>query len=89
MRTTEELSVVCEQKHVPPAAICDKGWRCLKVEGPLDLALTGVLAALTVPLAHAGIAVFALSTYDTDYVLVKAGDLDRAIRVLRDAGFEI
>jgi len=88
-RTSEELSVVCEQRHVPPAAFCDKDWRCLKVKGPLDLSLTGVMASLTAPLAQAGIAVLAISTYDTDYLLVKERDLDAAIRALHDAGFEI
>lgn len=88
-RSSEELSVVCEQKHVPPAAICDRDWRCLKVSGPLNLSLVGIMASLTAPLAQTGIAILAISTYDTDYLLVKERDLDAAVRALRDAGFEI
>jgi len=53
-RTPEELSVVCEQRLVPASARCERDWRCLKVEGPLDLSLTGVLASLAAPLAQAG-----------------------------------
>jgi len=88
-RTPEELSIVCEQRPVPASAQCEPGWRCLKVEGPLDLSLTGILASLTVPLAQAGIAIFALSTFDTDYLLVKDKNLEEAARVLRQAGHRI
>ncbi len=83
-RTAEELSVVCLQANVPEGVQQDGGWRCLKVEGPLDLSLTGVLASLAMPLAHEGIGVFAISTYDTDYVLVKREDLEKAAKVLRE-----
>jgi hypothetical protein len=85
-RTPEELSVVCPQAHVPEAVKQDAGWRCLKVEGPLDLSATGVLASLTNPLAQEGLSVFAVSTYDTDYLLVKALQLERAVKVLRGNG---
>lgn len=88
-RTADELSIVCRQSAVPPAAVCDRDWRCLKVEGPLDLASTGILAALATPLARAGISLFALSTYDTDYLLVKKQDLEKTIRVLTQAGIGI
>ncbi len=88
-RTRDELSVVCAQESVPDGAQCDKDWRCLRVEGKLDLALTGILASLLAPLADAGIAIFAISTYDTDYVMVKEEHLERAVRVLVDAGYEI
>ena len=71
-RTDEELSVVCEQHLVPADVVCQRDWCCLKVTGPLDFALTGILARLTAPLADAGIPIFAISTYDTDYLLVKA-----------------
>jgi hypothetical protein len=85
-RTSEELSIVCAEQNVPPSVRCEKGWRCLKVAGPLDLSLIGILAALAVPLAEARIALFAVSTYDTDYLLVKEADVERAVEVLRRAG---
>jgi hypothetical protein len=88
-RTRDELSIVCRAAEVPDDVQREAGWRCLKVRGPLDFGLTGVLAALTVPLATAGIPVFALSTFDTDYLLVRAEDLLRAMDVLRAAGHDI
>ncbi|WP_343714309.1 ACT domain-containing protein [Inquilinus sp.] len=82
-RTGDELSVVCPEARVPADAQAERGWRGLKVEGPLDFALTGILARLAAPLAEAGISIFAISTFDTDYLLVRAGDLDAAIAVLQ------
>lgn len=88
-RTGEELSVVCEQHLVPAAVTCQRDWRCLQVAGPLDFALTGILARLAAPLADAGIPVFAISTYDTDYLLVQAGQLAAAVDALRAAGHAV
>lgn len=88
-RTSEELSVVCPQSQVPEDVTQDAGWRCLKVEGPLDLSGTGVLASLTAPLAQERISIFAVSTYDTDYLLVKQRDLEKAVRVLSQNGYQI
>lgn len=88
-RTRDELSVVCRGDAVPRGVRCEAGWRCLRVAGPLDFALTGILAALTAPLAAAGIPVFAVSTYDTDYVMMKADHLDRAVQALRAAGHRV
>jgi hypothetical protein len=88
-RTRDELSIVCRAAAVPEGVRAEVGWRCLKVQGPLDFGLTGILAALTAPLAAAGIAIFAVSTFDTDYLLVKAENLDRAIDVLRGAGHHV
>ena len=85
-RTPDELSIVCLQDQVPDGIHADQGWRGLRVQGPLDFALTGILASLATPLAQAGISIFALSTFDTDYVLVKAVDLDHAVQVLRRQG---
>ncbi len=85
-RTADELSVVCLQSAVPQGVTREGGWRCLKAQGPLDFGLTGILASLTAPLAEAGISVFAISTYDTDYLMVKAADLERAVAVLYQAG---
>ena len=84
-RTSDELSIVCAEERVPDTVQAERGWRALKVLGPLDFALTGILAGLAAPLAEAGISLFALSTYDTDYVLVRAADLERALAVLRQS----
>lgn len=88
-RTRDELSIVCRADAVPEGTKCEAGWRCLKVKGPLDFGLTGILAAITAPLAAAGIPVFAVCTYDTDYVMVKAERLESAVDVLRRAGHRI
>jgi hypothetical protein len=82
-RTADELSIVCEDVFVPQGyQKIEAGWRALKVEGPLNFSLTGILAALATPLAEAKISIFAISTYDTDYVLVKEENLIKAIEVL-------
>jgi len=85
-RTPAELSLVLPERDVPPGARAEPGWRALEVEGPLDFALTGILARLTAPLAAARVSVFALATYDTDYVLVPATRLAAAIAALEGAG---
>jgi hypothetical protein len=85
-RTAEELSLVCPTAAVPPGIQVEPGWTVLKLHGPLAFNQTGVLAAIALPLAAAGIAIFAVSTFDTDYVLVKTTGLDSAIRVLTAAG---
>lgn len=88
-RTEEEVSIVCPEEAVPVGIRCRPGWRALKVAGPLAFDLTGVLAALAAPLARAGISIFALSTFDTDYVLIQAPDLHRAIETLNRAGHRV
>jgi hypothetical protein len=85
-RTGSELSVVCREEGVPAGVTAERGWRCLRVAGELDFALVGVLAALTAPLAEAGVSVFAVSTYQTDYLLVRAEQWERALAALRDRG---
>ena len=87
--TDDELSLVCEEAHVPGNVRCQRGWRMFKLQGPFDFALTGILKAVLDPLAAAGVGIFALSTYDTDYVLVQAPQLDEAVSALRDAGHRI
>ncbi len=87
--TPDELSIVCAAEYVPPGVKANRGWRALKVEGPLDFALTGVLASIADPLAQAGISIFAISTFNTDYVLVKEPALQSAYEVLRRAGHEM
>ena len=88
-RTADELSVVCRQDAVPEGITCEQGWRCLRVAGTMPFSVIGVLASLTAPLVEAGISVFAISTFDTDYLLVKAEDLNRAVDVLRRRGHTI
>lgn len=88
-RTDDELSIVCAEAGVPGEVNADRGWRCLKVAGPLDLALTGILASLANPLAEAKINIFAVSTFDTDYLLVKRENLDRAADVLTRSGHRV
>ena len=88
-RTDDELSIVCPQRDVPTGIQCERDWRGMKVEGPLDFALTGILAALAAPLAQAGISIFAISTFDTDYVLVKEANLGHAVTVLSQAGHQV
>ncbi len=85
-RTDDELSVVSPSMDVPTGATVETGWRCLRVEGPLPFEMTGVLAALSAPLAEAEIPIFVVSTYDTDYLLVKATDLEKTCTTLRDEG---
>ena len=88
-RTAEELSVVCGEAGVPEDVRCERGWRAFKVAGPLDFALVGVLARLATPLAAAGVSVFAVGTFDTDYVLVKEECLERAVSALTAAGHHV
>ena len=88
-RTPDEISVVCPEETVPDEVVRESGWRALVVEGPLDFSLIGVLASILRPLANSGISVVTISTYDTDYVLVKEDQLDPAIAALRDNGHEI
>ncbi len=85
-RTTEELSIVCKQADISKATKCEKDWRCLKVEGTLDFSLTGILVSLAAPLADARISIFAVSTFDTDYLLVKENHLENAVKVLSADG---
>jgi hypothetical protein len=85
VRTEEELSIVCPEGHPPADIETNAGWRALKVRGPLGFEETGVLAGLAAPLAEAGISVFAISTFNTDYLLLRKADLTKAIRVLSPA----
>ena len=88
-RTPDEVSVICEAAHAPAGAAINTPWRCLRVAGPVDLALTGILASLVNPLAEARVNIFAFSTFDTDYVLVPAVRLTEALAALAAAGHRI
>jgi len=88
-RTNTELSVVCAENDVPAEVPCERGFRIFEVAGPLDFALTGVLAGIAAPLARVGVSIFAISTFDTDYVLVKEHDLVKAMEALRRAGHAV
>ena len=84
-----ELSIVCEESQVPKDVKSERGWRGLMVEGPLDFKLTGILLKIAQPLAQAGISIFAISTFDTDYVLVKDESLSEAKKALAACGHRI
>ena len=79
-RSEHELSITCLAKNVPPGTICDMGWRALAVEGPLAFSQTGILVSIIEPLASAEISIFTISTYDTDYILVK--NVEAALEIL-------
>ena len=87
--TAHELTVVCPADAVPADVRHEGPFRGLAVRGPLDFALTGILAALAQPLADAGISIFALSTFDTDVLLVRAADLAGAATALEAAGHRV
>jgi hypothetical protein len=88
-RTVEELSVVCPQHNLPGETDAERDWRIIKIEAILDFSLVGILAALASVLAGAGISIFAVSTYNTDYLLVKEAALEKAVRVLEEAGYRL
>ncbi len=88
-RTPQELSITTDQRLVPPGVKCERGYRAFRVQGPLPLNLIGILASLAVPLAEARISIFAISTYETDYVLVKERDLEQAVAALERAGHTV
>ncbi len=85
-RTQDEVSVVAPEAVDVGAVEREPGWSCLQLEGPLDLGMVGVLAGILRVLADAGVSIFSVSTFDTDYVLLKSVDLARALAALRAAG---
>ena len=87
--TPEEISLVCPAEIVVPAQKTEPGWSCLKLQGPLDFELTGIIANLSGTLADAGISIFAISTFDTDYLLVKTPDLQETRNALARKGYII
>jgi uncharacterized protein len=87
VKTEEELSIVCRNSLTLSSERCDQDWSCIKVSGPLELNTTGILAKLSKMLAEERISIFAISTYDTDYILIKADKATEAVAVLKDVGY--
>lgn len=86
--TDEENSLVCPSERVPGNILVrEDGWRCLRIAGTLDFSLVGILARIAQNLAEAGIPIFAVSTYNTDYILLKAEKLQDAVKALSAAGY--
>jgi uncharacterized protein len=88
-RTADELSIVCAAHQVPSDVKHEPGWSCFKLEGPFPFTMTGVLSSFLRPLAEAGIPILAISTFDTDYVLVKETTLEVAMKALHSAGHSL
>jgi len=88
-RSDSELSIVCPQDDVPTDASAERGWCALEVAGPLDFSLTGVVSSLVAPLAEEEIPLFLISTFETDYLLVREPDLHRAVEALTSAGHSV
>jgi len=88
-QTKDELSIVCSSEIGMRHAKTEPDWACFMVVGPLDFTLTGILARISNALSQARISIFAISTFDTDYILVKESDLERAQKVLKDSGYHV
>lgn len=89
IRTKNELSIVCDESYVPKVVLSERGWKALEVVGPLEFSIVGLMADITTSLSEVGVSVFVLSTYDTDYILLKQDQLDKAIHALKQAGYSI
>ena len=88
-RSAEELSVICNETAVPAGVRAERGWRVMKVENTLNFALTGILVSLADPLAEAGVSIFTVSTFDSQYLMVKEASIELALKILVNAGHEI
>ncbi|MDB0439943.1 ACT domain-containing protein [Clostridioides difficile] len=88
-KTDDELSVVCSNNNIPSDVKSEKEWRILKILGPLDFVLIGILSKISGLLADNKISIFAISTYDTDYILIKEKDIKNACKILNCNGYEI
>lgn len=88
-QTEDELSIVCRMDRIPNGIVCEENWRILKVLGPLDFSLVGILSNISKVLADEDISIFAISTYDTDYILIKDSNLEDSIQALEIGGYEI
>ena len=88
-KTDDELSIVCLQKNIPDNIKCEHNWRILKIQGPLDFSLIGILSKISSIMAENKISIFAVSTYDTDYILVKEEKIDLAISILENDIYQV
>lgn len=88
-RTADELTLVCPEAHLAPGTTSETGWRCFKVQGLLDFSEVGIIFSLTQPLAKNGVSVFVISTFETDYFMVKEKDLAKAIDALTAEGHQV
>ena len=89
-RTDEEISLVCKTEDVPDSTVeRDEGWKAFRIQGVLDFSLIGILSKISGILADNGIGIFAISTYNTDYILVKRDNFDRALSALEEAGYTV
>lgn len=89
-KTNEEKSLVCMTERVPDNVLeQDNGWRAFRIQGVLDFSLVGILAKISTLLSEGGIGIFAISTYNTDYVLTKKGNFEKAMKILSKAGYTI
>ena len=89
-KTDEEISLVCKTGDVPEKTVKrDDGWKAFRIQGELDFSLIGILSRMSGILAENGIGIFAVSTYNTDYILVKEENFDRAMRVLQEQGYTV
>jgi len=88
-RTPEELSIVCPADNLPQDVVSEHRWTCLKLEGPFPFSETGILLSFIEPLSNHGVPIFAISTYDTDYVLIQQEFAEMAISELQQAGHEL
>lgn len=88
-KTEDELSIVCIQNKISKDNVCENGWEVLKIEGPLDFSLVGILAKISTLMADNKISIFTISTYDTDYILIKKESVDKVIEVLERNSYRI
>ena len=88
-RTKDELTIVCRHDLIPPQCMSDLNWRCFRIDGTFDLYQTGVISSISSTLAEAGISIYVISTYDTDYFLVQEDKLEQTISVLSNSGHSI
>jgi uncharacterized protein len=88
-RSDKELSIICGEPAVPAGVRCERGWRVMKVENPLHFAQTGILVSLADPLAEAGVSIFTISTFDSQYLMVKEASIELALKILVNVGHEI
>jgi hypothetical protein len=85
-KTSKETTIVCDENRIPGDCRKSENWKCIKIEGSFDLDAIGVVAGISKPLAESRISIYVVSTYDTDYVLIKAKDIDRAVSCLSKCG---